>query len=210
MRAFLTVIMGAMLLGGCAAKSTAKSAQAVQEEKDRAACVEQSLNNKQTSNENQNSFASCMRAKGYNESNPNGTTANAGKPLVSDGTKSVARESVPSLGASEDYERVVADYNNCVLEHTSNLGACDKQRAIMNALGKFSSRSSLSQGYEPTPKTSQTTNSAGAGITQGANTAKTTQPTSSQMPARIPPAPQETVITEPAPSDARFPTPTPY
>jgi len=34
--------MGAMLLGGCAAKSTAKSAQAVQEEKDRAACVEQS------------------------------------------------------------------------------------------------------------------------------------------------------------------------
>jgi hypothetical protein len=205
MRAFLAFLIGAVVLGGCAAKPTAKSAQAVQEEKDRAACVEQSLNNKQTPNENQNSFTSCMRAKGYNESNPSGTTANAGKPLVSDGMKSVARESIPS----EDYERAVADYNNCILDHTSNVVACDKQRANMNGLGKFSSRSSLSQGYEPTPKTSQTTNNAG--ITQGANTAKTTQATSPQMPARIPTAPQETVITEPAPPDARLtPTPTPF
>jgi len=206
-RALLAILIGAVVLGGCAAKQGAGSAQAVsaQEDKDRAACAEQSLNSKQASKENQDSFASCMRTKGYNESNPSGTTANAGKPLVSDGMKSVARESIPS----EDYERVVADYNNCILDHTSNVGACDKQRAIMNGLGKFSSRSSLSQGYEPTPKISQTTNNAG--ITQGANTAKTTQATSPQMPARIPTAPQETVITEPAPPDARLtPTPTPF
>src|SRR6516164_7312797 len=147
-RAFLTLLIAAVLLGGCASKQRAGSAQAVsaQEDKDRAACVEQTLN-KQTSNENQNSFASCMRAKGYNESNPSGTTANAGKPLIGDGMKSVARESSPGPGASEDYERAVADYNNCVLDHTSNLNACEKQRTIMDRLGKFSSRASLSQGY---------------------------------------------------------------
>jgi hypothetical protein len=210
-RALLAFLIGTVVLGGCAAKQGAGSVQAVStvEDKDRAACVEQSLNNKQTSNENQNSFASCMRAKGYKEFNPSDTTANAGKPLGSDDVKSAARESIPSLGANEDYERAVANYNNCVLDHTSNLNACDKQRAIMNGLGKLSSRSSLSNDYEPTPKTRQTTNSAS--ITQGANTPKTTEPTSSQMPARIPPAPQEAVITEPAPPDARItPTPTPF
>ena|SRR5690242_3078570 len=205
MRALPALLIGAVVLGGCAARQGAGSAQAVsaQEDKDRAACVEQSLNNKQTSDENQNSFAACMKAKGYNESNPSGTTANAGKPLLSNGMKNVARESIPGPGAGEDYERAVADYNNCVLDHTSNLNACDKQRAIMNGLGKFSSRSSLSQGYEPTLKTSQTTNAE----PQGANMPKTT--TSSQMPART--APRETVIAEPTPHDARLiSTPTPF
>jgi hypothetical protein len=121
MRAFLTVIMGAVLLGSCAAKPTSSSVQAVlAQDKDSA-------------------------------------------------TKSIARENSPELAASERYEHAVADYNNCMLEHTSNLGACDKQQAVMNRLGKVSSRFSLSQSYQTTP-----TNAAG--ITQGA-----------QVPARIPP-----------------------
>jgi len=212
-RALLAILIGAVVLGGCAAKQGAGSAQAVsaQEDKDRAACAEQSLNSKQASKENQDSFASCMRTKGYNESNPSGTTANAGKPLVSDGMKSVARQSIPSLGPSEDYERAVADYNNCVLDHTSNLNACDKQRAIMNGLGKLSSRSSLSQSYT-LGNTQITQTNKSSGITQGASAAKSTQSTtSSQIPARILPAPQETVIAEPEPHDARLtPTPTPF
>jgi hypothetical protein len=109
----------------------------------------------------------------------------------------MARESGPGLAESEDYERAVADYNNCVLEHTSNLSACQKQQAIMNGLGKISSRLPLSQSYQITPTTSQTTNTAG--ITQGVNTANTTHATLSQVPARIPQTPQAATSQTPAP-----------
>jgi len=147
MRAFLTVIMGAILLGGCAAKQNAASSQAIiaQEDKDRAACLEQALN-KGTNDENKKAFASCMRARGYNEDKPypSETTANAGKPLVTDAS-TMARESSPGLAATEAYERAVADYNNCILDHTANLSACEKQRAIMNANSKAGSRLPASQ-----------------------------------------------------------------
>jgi hypothetical protein len=46
---------------------------------------------------------------------------------------------------AQDYERAVADYNNCVVEHTANLSACEKQRAIMNSDEKALSRPSPSQ-----------------------------------------------------------------
>ena len=191
MRAFLTAITAAMLLGGCAAKPTAGSAQAVsaQEEKDRVACLEQPLK-KESYDEYQKSFASCMRARGYHEDKlyPSETTANARNPSISDGLKNIAPQSGPELAGSEDYERAVADYNNCVLEHTSNLNACQKQQAIMNGLGKISSRLSSSQSYQITPRIAQPTNTAG--ITQSANTANATQPTVSQAPARIPQTPQ--------------------
>jgi hypothetical protein len=217
------VIMGAMLLGGCAAKPTAKSAQAVsaQEDKDSAACLEQPLK-KESYDEHQKSFASCMRARGYHEDKlyPSETSANTRNPSISDGLKNIARESGPGLAASEDYERAVADYNNCVLEHTSNLSACEKQQAIMNRLGKVSSRSSLSQSYQTTSRISQTLNTAAttqggnvtpriaAGVTPSASAANTPQ-TASSLPARIPPTPPETA--EPDRLDTRStPTPTPF
>jgi hypothetical protein len=43
---------------------------------------------------------------------PSETTATAGKPLAPDAK--TARESSPGLVASEDYERAVVDYNNCI------------------------------------------------------------------------------------------------
>jgi PBP1b-binding outer membrane lipoprotein LpoB len=200
MRRFLTVIMGAMLLGGCAAKPTATSAQAVsaQENKDIAACLEQPLN-KESYEEHQKSFAACMRAKGYQEEklHPSDTTGNARSPLISDSLKNLARKSSPDLAVSEDYERAVADYNNCVLENTSNLSACEKQQAIMNGRGKVSSRLSSSQRYQITPTISQTTNTAG--VTQGANTANITQATLSQDPARTSQTPPVTPSQTPAP-----------
>jgi hypothetical protein len=191
--------MGAMLLGGCAAKPTEGSAQAVsaQEDKDRAACLEQQLK-KESYDEHQKSFASCMRARGYHEAKlyPSETTANATNPLIGDGLKNIARESTPELAASEGYERAVADYNNCVLEHTANLSACEKQRAIMNGLGKVSSRLSLRQSYQTAPGFPKTTNTAG--ITQGANTVNTPRATLSQVPAQIPQTPQATPSQTPA------------
>lgn len=197
MRAFLTVIMGAMLMGGCAAKPTTTSAQAVsaQEDKDSAACIEQPLK-KESYDERQKSFASCMRARGH----PSETTATTKNPLISDGLKNIARESSPELAASENYERAVADYNNCVLEHTSNLSACEKQQAIMNGLGKFSSRLSVSQSY--TLGNTQINNTTG--ITQDANAANTPQATSSQTPAPI--APPTTSSRMPAPISLAPPT----
>jgi uncharacterized lipoprotein YajG len=157
-RAFLSLLIGAVLLGGCTAKPTA------------------------------------------------GTTANAAKPTISDGLKSMTSESSPSLSASEDYERAVADYSNCVLDHTANLNACEKQRAIMDRLGKVSSRSSSSQSY--TLGNTQINNTTG--IAQGTNTTNTPQTTSS-LPARTPPTIPEAA--EAKPPDARStptPTPTPY
>jgi hypothetical protein len=157
-RAFLSLLIGAVLLGGCTAKPTA------------------------------------------------GTTANAAKPTISDGLKSITSESSPSLSASEDYERAVADYSNCVLDHTANLNACEKQRAIMDRLGKVSSRSSSSQSY--TLGNTQINNTTG--IAQGTNTTNTPQTTSS-LPTRTPPTIPEAA--EAKPPDARStptPTPTPY
>ena len=88
MRAFLMMVMGAILLGGCAAKQNAASGQAIiaQEDKDRAAYIEQALN-KGTYDENKKAFASY---KLY----PSETTANAGKPLVTNAS-TMARDSSP-------------------------------------------------------------------------------------------------------------------
>jgi hypothetical protein len=204
-RAFLTLLIAAVLLGGCAAKQRAGSTQAVpaQEDKDRTSCVEQTLNNKQTFNENQNPFVSCMRAKGYNESNPSGTTANAARPI----TDGITSENSSSISARENYERAVANYNDCVLDHTGNLGACDKQRTVMNGLSKISSRSSSNQSYTlENTQITQTKNTSG--ITQGANTASTPQ-APLQLPARTTPTVPQAA--DPQGPDVRStPTPMPY
>ncbi len=138
MRAFLSLLIGAVLLGGCAAKPSAGE-----------------------------------------------TTAGAPKPTISDGLKSMTSESSPALPASEDYERAVANYTDCVYDHTANLAACEKQRAIMDGLGKVSSRPPR-QSY--TLGNTQITNTTG--VAQGGNTTNTAQATPSQPPARIPQPPQ--------------------
>jgi hypothetical protein len=101
-RVFLTLVVGALLLGDCAAKQNAASAQG----------------------------------------NPSETTATVGRPLTPDPP---ARESSPGVPATEAYERAVADYNNCILDHTANLSACEKQRAIMNVNRNAGSRLPISQ-----------------------------------------------------------------
>jgi hypothetical protein len=160
-QALLTLIVGAVLLGGCAAKQNAVSAQ-----------------------------------------NPS-ETASAGELSAPDAAKA-ARESGPGLVTSGDYERAVTDYNNCILDHTTDLSACEKKRAIMNGLGKVSSRSSLSQSY--TLGNTQINNTTG--IAQGANSTNTPQTTSS-LPARMPPTIPEAAEAKP-PEAPSTPTPTPF
>jgi|SRR6516225_1345811 hypothetical protein len=82
-RAFLMVLIGALLVGGCAAKQKAASTQ------------------------------------------PASDTATSGAgPPVSSNSLDPARN---------EYDRAVTNYQNCLLDNTSNLSACEKQRAAMNA-----------------------------------------------------------------------------
>ena len=81
-RVFFTVLISAILLGSCAVKQKADSAQAASTQDDKA----------------------------------------AGEPPI--GPNGIARE---------EYDRAVADYQNCLLANTANLSACEKQRGAMNA-----------------------------------------------------------------------------
>ena len=81
-RVFFTLLISAILLGGCAAKQKATSAQAASTQEDRA----------------------------------------AGEPPIE-----------PNNIARENYDRAVADYQNCLLDNTANLSACEGQRTAMNA-----------------------------------------------------------------------------
>ena len=83
MRAFLIVLIGTLLLGGCAAKQKTESTQPA-----------------------------------------SATAASGAGPPVSSNSLDPARN---------EYDRAVVNYQNCVLENTSNLSACERQRAAMNA-----------------------------------------------------------------------------
>jgi hypothetical protein len=79
-----------------------------------------------------------MAAKGYKEDSlyPTETTANAGKPLLSDTLKKMARQGNPGLAARQDYDQAVTNYQNCLIDNPSNPSVCDGQRAIMDADAK--------------------------------------------------------------------------
>ena len=77
------VLIGALLLGGCAAKQKTESTQPASD-----------------------------------------TAASGAGPPVRPDNLHVARD---------QYDRAVANYQNCVLDNTSNLSACERQRAAMNS-----------------------------------------------------------------------------
>ena len=82
-RAFFVVLIGALLLAGCAAKQKEGSTQAASD-----------------------------------------AGTNAAGPPVSPNNVDRARD---------EYDRAVIDYQNCLLDNTANLSACERQRAAMNA-----------------------------------------------------------------------------
>jgi hypothetical protein len=77
------VLIGALLLGGCAAKQKEGSTLAASD-----------------------------------------TGTNAAGPPLSPNNVDRARD---------EYDRAVIDYQNCLLDNTANLSACERQRAAMNA-----------------------------------------------------------------------------
>jgi len=82
--AVLMVMASAVVLSGCAVnQQTASTAMSPQEEQDRSVCLQQGHRD---SGYNEKAFASCMAAKGYKKDSlyPSETTADAGKPLLSD------------------------------------------------------------------------------------------------------------------------------
>jgi hypothetical protein len=77
------VLIGALLLGGCAAKQKTESTQPASD-----------------------------------------TATSRAEPPVSPDNLHLARD---------EYDRAVTNYQNCVLDNTSNLSACERQRAAMNS-----------------------------------------------------------------------------
>jgi hypothetical protein len=62
------------------------------------------------------------------------TSATSAQATSSPEDKAAAELPVgPSGIAREEYDRAVADYQNCLLDNTANLSACERQRAAMNA-----------------------------------------------------------------------------
>ncbi len=77
-----------------------------------------------------------MTATGYNGDKLylSGTAAMPPRPMRSDTLDATVPEANgPAATARESYDRAVADYQSCLLDHTSNVSACEKQRAMMNA-----------------------------------------------------------------------------
>jgi hypothetical protein len=67
-----------------------------------------------------------------------GTRASTASPPVGTARNTTPREpSGPALATRENYDRAVADYQACLLDHTANLSECEKQRAVMNAQAKI-------------------------------------------------------------------------
>jgi hypothetical protein len=100
--------------------------------------------------------------------------------------------------ARAEYQKSLDEYQACVDSNLKNLEKCEQNRVLMETNRR--TYNNIAAGIK------QRTNSAGT--TQGANNANTPQATSSQMPTRTPPPPQQTVTADPKPLDIR-PTPAP-
>jgi hypothetical protein len=136
-----------------------------QEERDRAACLE-GAHGETTYDEKTFAACMTARGYSEDKlyaggagAGADGTAAAAAKPPGSDARSgataslggnraiaptppgSAARSAAPlelnGPAARENYDRAVADYQACLLDHTSNLSQCEKQRAVMNTEAKI-------------------------------------------------------------------------
>jgi hypothetical protein len=144
-RALLALALGTIILGGCAASQKPDSGQqmSAQEERDRAACLGGAHGD---ATYDEKSFAACMTTRGYSEDKQyaGATTASVGgtkastasPPGGAPGNAAPPNISGPAVAARENYDRAVADYQSCLLDHTANVSECEKQRAVVNAQAK--------------------------------------------------------------------------
>jgi hypothetical protein len=96
-RSFLAIMASAVVLCGCAAanQQTTATGMSPQEQQDRSVCLQHAHKD---SGYNEKAFASCMAAKGYKKDNlyPSETTADAGKPSLSDMWNDTLKKLTPS------------------------------------------------------------------------------------------------------------------
>ena len=132
MRTLSMVTAGAILLAGCAATPTMHwTKPGASEEafiRDHAACVQRTQLDTWSFYRGE-SFNTCMEALGYKE-DPNG---NLFPPPEQVATTAPAPIPAAVSAASEDYQRAVADYRNCLAANPKNANACEGQRHIMDA-----------------------------------------------------------------------------
>ncbi|MGB8629466.1 MAG: hypothetical protein WCD69_08755 [Xanthobacteraceae bacterium] len=96
-RSSLAILASAVVLCGCAAanQQTATTGMSPQEQQDRSVCLQHAHKD---SGYNEKAFASCMAAKGYKKDNlyPSETTADTGKPSLSDMWNDTLKKLTPS------------------------------------------------------------------------------------------------------------------
>jgi len=116
--------------------------------------------------------------------------------------------------AHAEYQASDDEYRACINNNLKNIDKCEGKRVQMEDSERAyrNMAAGATQGGNTAPKISQPANVPA--INQGANTANTpqttsSQPTLSQLPARVPPPPQQTVTTDAQPHDAPS-TPTPF
>jgi hypothetical protein len=143
MRLLLTVLVGVMLLSGCAVtvqpEHWAKSG-ATQETflKDYTTCRNETLADRFSFSKG-DPLLTCMEMRGYKrDSNgdlfvPEEVAKNGfiSSPATAD--SGGAAMNPTTAAASQDYSRAVADYRNCLTAHPSNQAACEGLRHIMDA-----------------------------------------------------------------------------
>ena len=140
MRSLLTVMAGAVLLGGCAVtvppEHWAKSG-ATQETflKDYTTCRNVALADRFSFSKG-DPLLTCMEVRGYKrDSNgdlivPEEVAKNG---FIAPAASGAAPMNPTTAAASQDYSRAVADYRNCLTAHPSNQAACEGLRHIMDA-----------------------------------------------------------------------------
>jgi hypothetical protein len=133
-RSFLTVMVSAIVLGGCTAGPMHWAKPGATQEtfmQDRHACLQQRL--RDTSGGYEPLVASCMVARGYKQDR-NGDLFPPPEPVAKPaGPLSAERDELnPQFVARQDYTRAVANYRSCLATNLSNPNACDELRHIMD------------------------------------------------------------------------------
>jgi hypothetical protein len=120
-RSSLAIMAGAVVLCGCPAanQQTATTGMSPQEQQDRSVCLQHAHKD---SGYNEKAFASCMAAKGYKKDNlyPSETTADAGKPSLSDMWNGTLKKLTPSAGSDPNNAARPSDGENTGQEDQSS------------------------------------------------------------------------------------------
>jgi hypothetical protein len=161
MRFLLTMMAGAMLVGGCAVTVPPEhwtKSGATQETflKDYTTCRNESLADRFSFSKG-DLLLTCMEMRGYKrDSNgdlfvPEEVAKNGFLSPAPTANSGAATMNPTTAAAGQDYSRAVADYRNCLTAHPSNQAACEGLRHIMDADAQVLSGSGSSPSSSNSP-----------------------------------------------------------